>query len=105
MFYWIISTAYQKIEDLFCLVMFLDFRTVCSVKFQKLTGPKGPTKAKVQDFIWDFIVLGLYDFVYKLATFVHLHVAIKVAQIVQEKTSPTDAVKRYNHGNQFSPKQ
>jgi hypothetical protein len=69
---------------------------------QKLTGPKGPTTAKSQDFI---IVLGIYDFVYKQVTFVHLHVAIKVAQIVQEKTSPTDAVKRYNHGNQFSPKQ
>ena len=29
MFYYIISTTYQKIGDLFCPVIFLDFRTVC----------------------------------------------------------------------------
>ena len=28
-FYYIFSTTYQKIGDLFCLVIFLDFRTVC----------------------------------------------------------------------------
>ena len=28
MFYYIIRTTYQKIGDLFCLVIFLDFRTV-----------------------------------------------------------------------------
>ena len=28
LFYYIISTTYQKIGDLFCLVIFLDFRTV-----------------------------------------------------------------------------
>ena len=30
MFYYIISTTYQKIGDLFCLDIFLDFRTVCA---------------------------------------------------------------------------
>ena len=33
LFYYIISTTYQKIGDLFCLVIFLDFRTVCKVSF------------------------------------------------------------------------
>ena len=31
MFYYIISTTYQKIGDLFCPVICLDFRTVCTV--------------------------------------------------------------------------
>ena len=29
MFYYIFSTTYQKIGDLFCPIIFLDFRTVC----------------------------------------------------------------------------
>ena len=29
MFYYIISNTYQKIGDLFCPVILLDFRTVC----------------------------------------------------------------------------
>ena len=29
LFYYIFSTTYQKIGDLFCPVIFLDFRTVC----------------------------------------------------------------------------
>ena len=38
MFYNIISTTYQKIGDLFCLVIFLDFRTVCYMTFFKHKG-------------------------------------------------------------------
>ena len=36
MFYYIISTTYQKIGDLFCPVVFLDFRTVCSASIFSL---------------------------------------------------------------------
>ena len=36
MFYYIISTTYQKIGDLFCPVIFLDFRTVCRLIFHNL---------------------------------------------------------------------
>ena len=31
MFYYIFSTTYQKIGDLFCPIIILDFRTVCKV--------------------------------------------------------------------------
>ena len=33
MFYYIISTTYQKTGDLFCPIIFLDFRTLCITKF------------------------------------------------------------------------
>ena len=36
MFYYIISTTYKKIGDLFCPVVFLDFRTVCSASIFSL---------------------------------------------------------------------
>ena len=40
MFYYIISTTYEKIGDLFCPVIFLDFRTVCVRMFlQKYFNP------------------------------------------------------------------
>ena len=40
MFYYIISTTYQKIGDLFCPIIFLDFRTVCT---QEINGKKCPS--------------------------------------------------------------
>ena len=36
MFLCIISTTYQNIGDLFCPVIFLDFRTVCSKVFEEI---------------------------------------------------------------------
>ena len=61
MFYYIFSITYQKIGDLFCPVIFLDFPTVCSCgkfrKFRKFRSKHkfvshvGILKAKINSYI------------------------------------------------------